>query len=155
MSVAIELTAHAEVRQPDIIEGMKLPITAPLRFSMASGSLVAEAITHLWTGACGTVDASGVKQSILQILELEGNGKETTGLPAGRRGSGIPLKVIQEGEKFTLPGDIEFEGGEHLRWDLEPKDGQLSELVWAEHVAPKKWGFDWSGPVEFTRSTQR
>ena len=70
------------------------------------------------------------------------------------RGGGIPLKIIQEGEKFTLLGDIEFEGGEHLRWYLELKQTHLTGKVWAVHDAPKKWGVDWTGPVDFARETQ-
>ena len=116
--------------------------------------MAAQDITGRWTGTADTIDASGVKRSMLQTIEIKGAGKEMTGLLVGGRGGGIPLRVIQEGERFTLLGDIEFEGGEHLRWYLELKEGHLTGKVWAVHDSPKKWGVDWTGPVDFTKSTQ-
>ena len=125
-----------------------------LLLALASGLLTAQDMTGRWTGTADTIDASGVKRSMLQTIEFKGSGKERTALLVGRRGGGIPLKIIQEGEKFTLLGDIEFEGGEHLRWYLELMQTHLTGKVWALHDAPKKWGGDWTGPVDFTREAQ-
>ena len=129
---------------------MKILITT---FFLLALPLAAQDISGRWTGTADTIDASGVKRSMLQTIEIKGAGREMTGLLVGRRGGGIPLKVIQEGEKFTLLGDIEFEGGEHLRWYLELKQGRLTGRVWAVHDSPKKWGVDWTGPVNFTKTT--
>lgn len=125
-----------------------------LLLALASGLLTAQDMTGRWTGTADTIDASGVKRSMLQTIEFKGSGKERTALLVGRRGGGIPLKIIQEGEKFTLLGDIEFEGGEHLRWYLELMQTHLTGKVGALHDAPKKWGVDWTGPVDFTREAQ-
>ena len=133
---------------------MKPLMNTFLLLALASGLLTAQDMTGRWTGTADTIDASGVKRSMLQTIEFKGSGKERTALLVGRRGGGIPLKIIQEGEKFTLLGDIEFEGGEHLRWYLELMQTHLTGKVWALHDAPKKWGDDWTGPVDFTREAQ-
>ena len=114
----------------------------------------AQEIAGRWSCTADTVDASGVKRMIPQTIEIRGMGSSMTGMLVSRRGgAGIPLRVIQEGPKFTLLGDFDFEGGEHLRWYLELKEGRLQGKVWALHDAPKKWGVDWTGPVDFGRET--
>ena len=113
-----------------------------LAFSVAS----AQDINGRWTCSTETLDASGVKRALTQIIDVKG----ASGVLLSRRGgAGIPLRVIQEGPKFTLLGELDFEGGEHLRWYLELKEGHLQGRVWALHDSPKKWGVDWTGPVDF------
>jgi hypothetical protein len=76
---------------------MKILTAAVGLFVLACGVAKAQDVTGRWTGTADTIDAGG-----------------------------IPLKVIREGDKLTLLGDIEFEGGEHLRWYLELNDGRLN-----------------------------
>ena len=86
----------------------------------------AQEIAGRWSCTADTVDASGVKRMIPQTIEIRGVGSAMTGVLVSRRGgAGIALRVIQEGTKFTLLGDFDFEGGEHLRWYLELKEGRL------------------------------
>jgi glyoxylase-like metal-dependent hydrolase (beta-lactamase superfamily II) len=116
------------------------------------GQTASADVNGRWTGTADTIDASGVKRMLPQTLEIKGAGEAMTGLLVSRRGTGgIPLKARQEGDKLTLTGYITFEGGEYLRWYLESKESKLVGRVWALHDSPKKWGVDWSGPVEFTR----
>ena len=134
---------------------MKWKIQICAWFVLACVALQAQDIAGRWTGTADTVDASGVKRQMVQTIEIKGSGKDATGLLVGKReGSGIPLRVMQEGNKFTLLGDITFEGGEHLRWYLELKDGHLTGKVWALHDSPKKWGVDWSGPLDLAKAAE-
>jgi hypothetical protein len=129
---------------------MKTPVVVVL---LACGTLDAQDIAGKWTGTADTVDASGVKRMMQQTIEIKGSGKELSGRLLSRSGgAGIPLRVVQEGSKVTLLGDIDFEGGEHLRWYFEMKYERLVGKVWALHDSPKKWGVDWTGPVEMTRA---
>ncbi len=117
---------------------------------LAVSTLSGQEIAGRWSCIADTVDASGVKRMIPQTIEING----AAGVLVSRRGgAGIPLRVIQEGAKYTLQGDLDFEGGEHLRWYLELKEGRLQGRVWALHDAPKKWGVDWTGPVDFVKET--
>ncbi len=75
-------------------------------------------------------DISGRWTGTADTIEIKGTGREMTGLL------------------------VEHCGSEHLRSYLELKQGHLTGRVWALHDAPKKLGVDWTGPVNFTRSTQ-
>ena len=79
-----------------------------------------------------------------------------TGVLVSQRsgGPGIPRRVIREGTKLTFVGELNFEGGEHLRWYLELREGRLRGKVWALHDVPKNWGIDWAGPVDFVKAQQ-
>src|SRR5450432_2773934 len=104
-------------------------------------------------GSADTIDASGVKRPMPQILEFKGSGNSLTANQVSRRGTPIPLKVVMDetGTKMTLMRELDFEGGEHIRWHLELKDGHLTGAILCVHDAPKKWGVDWGGPLDFTR----
>jgi hypothetical protein len=119
-------------------------------------SLGAQDFSGKWTGAADTVDASGVKRHMQQTLEIQGSGKDLVVRQIPSRGEPIVLKVVldEAGPRFTLMRELDFEGGEHIRWHLELKDGKLTGTIWSVHDAPKKWGVDWSGPIEFTRAAQ-
>jgi hypothetical protein len=100
-----------------------------------------------------TIDASGVKRLMPQTLEFKGSGKDLTASQVSRQGTLIPLKVVvdETGTKMTVMRELDFEGGEHIRWHLELKDGHLTGAILCVHDAPKKWEVDWSGPLDFTR----
>jgi hypothetical protein len=73
----------------------------------------------------------------------------------GRSGNGgIPLQVQQDGAKVNLYGFLTFEGGEHLRWKLEWKDGSLVGTFSAQHDSPKKWIYDRIGAMTVTRGAK-
>jgi hypothetical protein len=44
-----------------------------------------------------------------------------------------------------------FEGGEHIKWHLEP-DGHLAGKIRSAHHTPKKRSVEWTGPVELART---
>ena len=121
-----------------------------------SSALIAQDIAGKWTGSADTIDASGVKRLMPQTLEFKGSGKDLTASQVSRQGTLIPLKVVvdETGTKITLMRELDFEGGEHIRWHLELKDGHLTGAILCVHDAPKKWGVDWSGPLDFTRVTK-
>jgi hypothetical protein len=116
-------------------------------------ALAAQDIAGKWTGTADTVDASGIKRLMQQTLEFKGSGKDLTASQVSRQGTLIPLKAVvdETGTRITLMRELDFEGGEHIRWHLELKDGHLTGAILCVHDAPKKWGVDWSGPLEFTR----
>jgi hypothetical protein len=118
--------------------------------------LAAEDFAGRWTGTADTIDASGVKRLMQQTLEFKGSGKDLTAAQISSKGVPIPLKVVldETGTKATLMRELDFEGGEHIRWHLELKDGHLTGAILCVHDAPKKWGVDWSGPLNFTRAAQ-
>jgi len=112
-----------------------------------------------WVGTAETIDASGVKRHMEQTIEIKGSGnsnKDLTVSQLSTKGTPIPLKIVLDdaGPRFTLLRELDFEGGEHIRWHLEWKDGRLTGTIWSVHDAPKKWGVDWSGPIEFTKVAQ-
>ncbi|MDE3195768.1 MAG: hypothetical protein KGN84_05460 [Acidobacteriota bacterium] len=114
----------------------------------------AQDLTGKWHGFADTVDASGVKRRMEQTIEIKKDGKDYAAAQIGRNGKPIDLKMVadESGTKFTLLRDLDFEGGEHIRWHLELKDGHLTGTIWSVHDAPKKWGVDWSGPMDLTRA---
>ncbi len=116
--------------------------------------LAAQDISGKWTGSADTIDVSGVKRTMQQTIEFKGSGNELSAQQLSRQGTTIPLKVVvdETGTKITLIRDLDFEGGEHIRWHLELKDGRLTGTIWSVHDAPKKWGVDWSGPLELIRT---
>jgi hypothetical protein len=118
--------------------------------------LVAQDFAGKWTGTADTIDVSGVKRLMQQTLEFKGSGKDLTAAQISSKGVPIPLKVVPDetGTKLTLMRELDFEGGEHIRWHLELKDGHLIGAILCVHDAPKKWGVDWSGPLNFTRAPQ-
>jgi hypothetical protein len=123
---------------------------------VACSPLAAQGLEGRWTGSADTIDASGVKRVMQQTIEFKGSGKDLTAQQVGRNGAGIPLKVVADdtGTKVTLLRELDFEGGEHIRWHFELKDGHLVGTIWSVHDAPKKWGVDWSGPIDLTRAAQ-
>jgi len=123
-------------------------------FAAACCIASAQDIAGKWSGSADTVDVSGVQRKMQLTFEFKGSGKDLTAQQMSRQGTPIPLKLVADetGTKFTLLRELDFEGGEHIRLHLELKDGHLTGTIWSVHDAPKKWGVDWSGPVDLTRS---
>ena len=121
---------------------------------LACASAFAQDIAGKWTGFADTVDASGVRRRMQQTIEIKGSGRDFTAQQISSKGAGIPLRLVMDdsGLKFTLLRELDFEGGEHIRWHLELKDGHLAGTIWSVHDAPKKWGVDWTGPLDLTKS---
>ena len=122
----------------------------------ACSAVNAQDLAGKWAGTAETTDASGVKRHMEQTIEIKGMGKDLTVSQVSTKGTPIPLKIVldESGSRFTLLRELDFEGGEHIRWHLEWKDGRLTGTIWSVHDAPKKWGVDWSGPIEFTKVAQ-
>lgn len=122
----------------------------------ACSAVNAQDLAGKWAGTAETVDASGVKRHMEQTIEIKGSGQNLMVSQVSTKGAPIPLKIVPDetGPRFTLLRELDFEGGEHIRWHLELKDGRLTGTIWSVHDAPKKWGVDWTGPIEFTRVAQ-
>jgi len=65
---------------------------------------------------------------------------------------GIPFQVQQDGAKFNLYGFLPLDGGEHLRWKFELKEGSLIGTFSAMHDNPKKWIYDRIGAMTVTKA---
>lgn len=136
---------------------ISIDLMKPLALLLAACcTLLAQDFAGTWTGTADTIDASGVKRLMPQTLKFKGTGKDLTVNQVSRTGTLIPLKVIldENGTRMTLMRELDFEGGEHIRWHLELKDGKLAGSIQCVHDAPKKWGVDWGGPLTFTRAAE-
>jgi len=117
------------------------------------GALAAQDLTGRWVGVADTTDEAGTKRQERQTLEIRSEDGKLTGNTIGRTGKpGILYQVQQEGAKVNLYGFITFEGGEHLRWKLELKDGKLVGTFSALHDSPKKWIYDRIGAMTATKA---
>ena len=61
------------------------------------------------------------------------------------------LDVQQDGGKVNLYAYLTLDGGEHLRWKLELKDGILAGTFSAQHNNPKKWQYDRIGAMSLAK----
>ena len=76
------------------------------------------------------------------------------GLLVSRAGKGgIPFQIQQDEGKFNLLGFLPLDGGEHLRWKFEFKNGNLVGTFSAMHDNPKKWKYDRIGAMTATKAT--
>src|SRR3954447_3039177 len=122
---------------------------------LISGALAAQDVVGRWAGVADTTDEAGTKRQERQTLEIKSEDGKLSGLLVGRSGNGgIPLQVQQDGAKVNLYGFLTFEGGEHLRWKLELKDGSLVGTFSALHDSPKKWIYDRIGAMTVTRGNK-
>lgn len=132
---------------------------ARLAFSaiLTTAALFAQDVTGRWTGAADTTDEGATKRQEKQTFEIVNEGGKLVANSINREGKvSRSMQVQQDGAKFNIYYFLDFEGGEHLRWKLELKDGALVGTFSAQHDSPKKWVYDRVGAITFTRvSTAR
>jgi hypothetical protein len=120
---------------------------------LISGLLTAQDIVGRWVGVADTTDEASTKRHERQTLEIKSEDGKLTGVRFNRSGNGgIPIEVQQDGAKVNLYGFLTLDGGEHLRWKLELKDGKLVGTFSAQHDNPKKWIYDRIGPMTLTKA---
>jgi hypothetical protein len=118
-----------------------------------TGTLAAQDIVGRWVGAADTTDEGGTKRQEKQTLEIKSEDGKLIGLLVSRSGNGgIAFQVQQDGARFNLYGFLPLDGGEHLRWKFEFKDGNLVGTFSAMHDNPKKWVYDRIGAMTATRA---
>jgi type 1 fimbria pilin len=118
-----------------------------------SGALNAQEIAVRWIGVADTTDEGGTKRQESQTVEIRNEDGKLTGSTIGKTGkAGTPFKVEQDGARFNFYAYLDFEGGEHLRWKLELKDGKLVGTFSAMHDDPKKWVYDRIGAITMTKA---
>jgi hypothetical protein len=114
--------------------------------------LTAQDIVGRWVGVADTTDEAGTKRQEKHTLEIKSEDGKLTGVRFNRSGNGgTPFEVQQDGAKFNLYNFLPLDGGEHLRWKLELKDGSLVGTFSAQHNNPKKWIYDRIGPMTLTK----
>jgi len=119
---------------------------------LTTAALAAQDITGRWSGVADTTDEQGTKRQERQTMEIKSEDGKLSGRMVNRSGSGgMPLQVQQEGDKVNVYAFLAFEGGEHLRWKFEWKDGNLVGTFSALHDSPKKWIHDRIGPMTLTK----
>jgi hypothetical protein len=120
---------------------------------LISGMLAAQDIVGRWVGVADTTDEAGTKRQEKHTLEIKSEDGKLTGVRINRSGNGgTPFEVQQDGAKFNLYSLLPLDGGEHLRWKFELKDGSLVGTFSAQHNNPKKWIYDRIGPMTLTKT---
>ena len=120
---------------------------------LACGTLAAQDAIGRWTGVAESTDEGGTKRQEKQSFEIRSEDGKLAAFSIGRDGKpGPALQIQQDGSKFNLYRFITFEGGEHLRWKVELKDGKLTGFFSALHDNPKKWVYDRMGAITLTKS---
>ena len=96
-------------------------------------------------GGAADTDEGGTKRQRSNAKNQKRDGKLTGMLVSGaeRRHS---LPGAAELAKFNPYGFLPLDGGEHLRWKFEVKEGSLVGTFSAMHDNPKKWIYDGSAP---------
>ena len=127
-------------------------MTSPVCFVIIAGflcgTLSAQEITGRWAGVADTTDEAGTKRQEQQSFEIKSTDGKLTAVSIGRNGNpGAALQIQQDGTKINLYRFLDFEGGEHLRWKVELKDGKLVGTFSALHDNPKKWIYDRIGAI--------
>jgi hypothetical protein len=121
--------------------------------SLITCMLAAQDVVGRWVGTADTTDEAGMKRQEKQTIEIKNEEGKLTGMLVSRNGNGgIPFQVQQDGAKFNLYGFLALDGGEHLRWKFELKDGSLVGTFSALHDNPKKWIYDRIGAMTVTKA---
>ena len=117
------------------------------------GTLSAQDITGRWTGVADTTDEASTKRQEQQSFEIKSDDGKLTAVSIGRNGNrGAALQIQQDGAKINLYRFLDFEGGEHLRWKIELKEGKLVGTFSALHDNPKKWIYDRIGAITLSKA---
>src|SRR5690242_14827136 len=105
--------------------GMTFRLRSIVIASLICGTLSAQDLTGRWTGVADTTDEANTKRQEQQSFEIKIADGKLTAVSIGRGGSaGATLQIQQDGSKINLYRFLDFEGGEHLRWKIELKDGK-------------------------------
>jgi hypothetical protein len=136
---------------------MLIPMTFLARYLVLSGVLcgflAAQDVTGRWTGVADTTDEGNTKRQERQGFEIKTVDGKLSAVSIGRNGNpGAPLQIQQDGAKVNLYRFLDFEGGEHLRWKVELKDGKLVGTFSALHDNPKKWVYDRIGAMTLSKA---
>jgi hypothetical protein len=119
---------------------------------LISGSLFAQDIVGRWTGVADTTDEAGTKRQEKHTFDIKNEDGKLSGQQMGRDGKpGRTLDVQVDGGKVNLYAYLTLDGGEHLRWKLELKDGSLVGTFSAQHNNPKKWQYDRLGAMTLVK----
>ena len=121
--------------------------------SLVCGTICAQDATGRWTGVADTTDEANTRRQEQQSFEIRSADGKLTAFSVGRNGNpGAALQIQQDGAKINLYRFLDFEGGEHLRWKVELKDGKLVGTFSALHDNPKKWIYDRIGPITLSKA---
>ena len=132
---------------------MLLKLSMLFALGARCGTLAAQGPAGRWTGTAASTDEAGTKRQEKQSFEIKSEDGKLTAFSIGRDGKpGAALQIQRDGAKFNLYRFITFEGGEHLRWKVELKDGQLVGFFSALHDNPKKWVYDRVGAITLTKA---
>ena len=94
--------------------------------ALVCGTLSAQDIAARWTGVADTTDEGNTRRQEPQSFEVKMVDGKLAAVSIDKDGKpGAPLKIEQDGAKFNLYRFLDFEGGEHLRWKVELKEGKL------------------------------
>ena len=120
---------------------------------LISGALTAQDIVGRWVGTADTTDEAGTKRQERQTFEIKSEDGKLSGTRFNRNGNGgVPLDVQLDGAKVNLYGYLTLDGGEHLRWKFEFKEGSWVGTFSAQHNNPKKWIYDRIGAMTLTKA---
>jgi len=121
---------------------------------LATGAIAAQDLAGRWTGIADTTDEGSTKRQEKHTFEFRIEGNKLTGVQLNRSGTeSVPIDVQQDGGKLNLYRYLTLDGGEHLRWKIELRNGSLVGTFSAQHNNPKKWVYDRLGPITLTRVT--
>jgi len=133
--------------------GLRCILSLGLIGGLICGTLAAQDISGRWAGVADSTDEGGTKRQEQQSFEVRTVDGKLTAVSIGKDGkAGAALQIQQDGAKFNLYRFLDFEGGEHLRWKLELKDGKLVGTFSALHDSPKKWVYDRIGALSMSKS---
>ena len=133
--------------------GMTFRLHFMIVAGLICGSLSAQDLAGRWTGVADTTDEANTKRQERQSFEIMSQDGKLTAFSIGRNGGpGAALQIQQDGTKINLYRFLDFEGGEHLRWKVELKDGKLVGTFSALHDSPKKWIYDRTGAITFSQA---
>jgi len=136
-----------------ILIGMTFRIRFIILLGVICGTLVAQDVTGRWAGVADTTDEANTKRQEQQSFEIKSADGKLTAASVGRNGNpGATLQIQQDGAKINLYRFLDFEGGEHLRWKVELKDGKLVGTFSALHDNPKKWIYDRIGAITLSKA---
>jgi hypothetical protein len=127
---------------------MRFSVCLVIIAAVLCGTLSAQEITGRWAGVADTTDEGGTKRQEQWSFEIKRADGKLTAVSIGRNGSaGAAVQIQQDGTKVNLYRFLDFEGGEHLRWKVELRDGKLVGTFSALHDDPKKWIYDRIGAI--------